>query len=250
MNEISPSTAHDASENKISAEYEMGVAYYLPSVGSKPDRDAASSIPDLPNPFSGTQINRSVHFAGGRMQAAVKNLSRDYSVSLWIWYGYSHDARPITGYFFSQGANGNQQGDHLGIGGTLQKSQGKIVFFDGKEMKTGTSTLKLRTWNHIAMVRQGDDVRVYLNGNPIPEIDSKSNYVPSPTGEALFVGRRCDGLFGFEGKIDEVAIFDRVLKPSEIEQVFAVSGRPNGGAVVQANNAFSKACINSKANQF
>ena len=65
---------------------------------------------------------------------------------------------------------------------------------------------------------------VYLNGNPEIIADNVSA-VPSDV-ETLFIGGRQDNVANFEGKIDEVAIYDRALTPAEIADHFRASGLP------------------------
>ena len=61
---------------------------------------------------------------------------------------------------------------------------------------------------------KGDD----LNGHPELEIDAPvgDNY-PAGT-EQIFIGGRCDNLFNFEGKINEVAVYNRLLNAEEVIQ--------------------------------
>ena len=68
--------------------YELGVAFYL--------RGPHSNRFHAPR-----QVNRSVHFAGGRMRARIKQLQDRYSVSLWLWNGMPNDARDITDHLIN-----------------------------------------------------------------------------------------------------------------------------------------------------
>ena len=61
-----------------------------------------------------------------------------YSVAFWFKNDTKNDARPITAYLFSRAKLGDKQlpGDHLGIGGTHDKSRtGKLFVFNGNERK-------------------------------------------------------------------------------------------------------------------
>ena len=88
-----------------------------------------------------------------------------------------------------------------------------------KQVATGKPEIARWSWNHTVLVRDGEMVRVYLNGNPEAEID-----VQSPAGfpvpfDQVFVGGRSDEESGWEGRLDEVAIFDRALTPKEISRL-------------------------------
>jgi len=213
MEEINWTRAADAAGNSP-ATYEHWIAFYLEG-----PRSAA---------FSGEgRINRCPHFAGGRMKAALKGLGSAYTVELWVWNGLPADARPVTGYFFSRGADGDKaaRGDHLGIGGThVPEAKGKLIFFNGNaanELLAGATDIPLRTWHHVALVRDGRKVTVYLDGKP--EISGQAA-VTLPEGcETVFIGGRCDNFANFAGKLDEAALFPRALPADEIARHVAAS---------------------------
>ncbi|MEO2048428.1 MAG: LamG-like jellyroll fold domain-containing protein [Pirellulales bacterium] len=189
--------------------YETGVAFYLQ--GPRSDQFNRPG-----------QFNRAAHFAGGRMRSHIGELGTTYSVSLWFWNGMPSDGRPITGVMFSRGREWAfaAAGEHLGIGGT-EAHEGKLLFTQGGEQAltlSGKSVIPRWTWNHVVLVRDGLAVRVYLNGNPIPEISEsapKLSAVPQ-----LFLGGRNDNDSNFEGKLDEIAIYDRALTPEEVSALY------------------------------
>ena len=187
--------------------YETGVVFYLDG----PQSDAFNQP---------GEINRSAHFAGGRMRARIRSIGKTYSMSMWFWNGMPKDARPVAGYLFSRGRDHalGALGDHLGIGGT-EGHTGKLFFEngDGSNKVLGGSTIIERwTWSHVVLVRDGDEVRVYLNGNPEPEIGGQAKPSVPPTVCEFFVGGRCDSASNFEGRLDEVALYDRVLTAAEV----------------------------------
>ena len=56
----------------------------------------------LPRGFlAGKSINRTVHFAGGRLRASLDGTGENCSVELWFWNGLATDIRPITGHLLS-----------------------------------------------------------------------------------------------------------------------------------------------------
>ena len=230
LNESIVPRARDATGNGNDAKYEDGVAVYLPgasrTVGFQPP------APEVPNTFSGEQINRAPHFAGGRVRTKLPQLGGNYSVELWMWNGLKSDVRPVTGYFVSHGRDGDSTaaGDHLGIGGTHSPaSTGKLIFFNGNDRNTvlsGHTDLSWREWHHVVFVREGRRVTVYLNGNLTPEISGEADATLAPDEKSLFLGGRCDNFANLEGKLDEAAVYDRVLKPEEIAAHYHASGFP------------------------
>lgn len=225
LEEMSFPAACDASGADRHAGYEEGVALYLPGAGSGTGHGPAPRL--LPSRFSGPQINRAAHFAGGRLRARLPQLGSSYSLELWLWNALPADARAVTGYFFSRGSDQDHgaRGEHLGIGGTLQPHQtGRIIFFNGSETNqvlTGRTPLQLRHWHHIVLVREGRQATVYLDGQP--DLSGKLEFTLPPDEPLVFLGGRCDRFANFEGKLDEIAVYDRVLSPEEVFTHFQAS---------------------------
>ena len=73
-------------------------------------------------------------------------------------------------------------------------------------------------------MRDGQRVRVWLDGRP--EIDATVPAASGPGPEELFIGGRSDGADGWEGRIDEVALFDRPLSAEEIGTIFGPPPAP------------------------
>jgi len=195
---------------------EAGIAFYLPG----PRGEGFEQQP---------RGNRAVHFAGGRVVANVPQLGDTYSVECWVWNGFPNSDRAVTGYFFSRGPDGDSKvaGDHLGIGGNYLNHgwDGKLMLFNGNERDealVGKTVLEPRIWNHVVLVRSGKHVNVYLNGNPSPEIDGDLEPTFGDSSD-IYLGGRNDRMFGLEGRLDEVALYDRVLSVEEVAAHFAVA---------------------------
>lgn len=192
--------------------YESGVTFYLE--GPRTDQFNAKG-----------EQNRCAHFAGGRMRANVNKLGDAYTFSMWFWNGHVVDARPVTGYLFSRGrehANG-AAGDHIGITGTANKDAiGRLFFYAGdregdqkNEMLIGKTKIERWVWHHLVFARDGKKVRIYLDGKL--EVEGNAAMTTPESVGQVFIGGRNDGFANFEGRLDEAAIFDRVLTPKEIQ---------------------------------
>ena len=206
MNEIAGKKVSDVTGHDHQGQFEDGVALYLNGPHSKGLA------------YSG-HVNRSAHFAGGRMKASVDVSGSNQSVSLWFWNGMPTDARPISGHLFETPA-----GDTIAIGG-VGHSPGKLIVGQGDQaILVGKSQITNRSWNHLVFVRQGGKVMVYLNGQL--EVEGELNAtVAQATEKAMYIGGRANGQTSFEGKLDEVAIFDRVLTAQEVSQQFQNAGQ-------------------------
>lgn len=191
--------AVDRSPHHRDGAYEPGVCFFLPG----PQESG----------FTDAEVNRCAHFAGGRMRARVDSLDDRYSVVMSFWNGMPNDARETAGWLFSldhpHAISG--RGEHLGVGGTGSEP-GRLIFQHGHgKPLVGKSEIQRWTWNELRLVREGKRVRVYLNGGEEPEIDAEVASSPSAAVTTCFVGGRSDNDSNWEGRIDEVAIFDRAL---------------------------------------
>lgn len=202
--EMDAATAIDCSGNHVDGTFEPGVCFYL--------EGPAKSLFSGDSIAANDDINRCVHFAGGRMRTRIDRLERDFTLSLHFWNGMPNDARETTGWLFSRDHDHavSASGQHLGIGGTATLA-GRLVYQFGTNLPVvGTTEIPRWTWNRICLVREADRVRVYLNDQPTPEIDTTLPASAFPEIATCFLGGRSDHRSNFEGRIDEVAIFNGV----------------------------------------
>lgn len=102
----------------------------------------------------------------------------------------------------------SSQDDMPAVGGTFAPSN---LF--------GASTLPLNTWSHLAATYDGATMRLYVGGS---EVASRPQTGPIQTGSgALTLGG--DALYGqyWDGRIDDVRVYNRALAASEIQSDLA-----------------------------
>lgn len=204
LDEMAGPYAHDATGQHHDAMYEPAVAFFL-----------AGPKADLFCKQDGT--NRSAHFAGGRLRFRYARLKDQYTISLWCWNGMPADAREVTGWVFSHGHDHSLtgEGEHLGLGG--KDNAGRLIFLRGDDKASplvGKTKLDRWTWNHVVLVRDDQKVFVYLNGN----LEIKAgNIADMASTDHFFFGGRCDSKSNWEGRLDEIALFDRPLTKKEID---------------------------------
>ena len=191
-------------------DFEPGVLCHLPGVSGAG--------------FPGQHKSRCAHFAGGRVVTRA-DLGDGYSVSLWFWNGLRTGARPVTGYLFSRGEADNPEapGDHVGIGGTAH-ARGRLIIFNGNkanELLEGKEELKKDQWYHLVFVRRGMNVEAYLNGKREIAGELSPTYLGA---HDVFIGGRNDNFANFEGRLDEVALFNRALGAVEVGALFDSAG--------------------------
>jgi len=205
LDEFAGPRAKDSSGNHRDGIYEPRVSYFL--------EGPAIAVPG--------ETNRTVHFSGERLRARLPELGTQYSVALWLWNGMPGEGRDVTGWFFSRGRDHvlDAFGDHLGLGGKSGNTN-KLIFQhgNGNEPVGGKTEIARWTWNHVVLVRDGDHIRVYLNGNTTPEIDTTAPADTPKEVTEVFFGGRCDNASNWEGRLDEIAVFNRALTGDEISK--------------------------------
>lgn len=85
----------------------------------------------------------------------------------------------------------------------------------GDQEASGTTSLPLNTWSHLATTYDGANLRLYVNGT---QVGSRplSGLIATSSGPLRIGGNAPWGEY-FSGLIDEVRIYDRALSASEIQ---------------------------------
>ena len=209
LNEFTGPHAADATGRGHDATYETAITYYLE--GPRPTEFASKD-----------EINRAPHFVGGRLRARLEQLGGSYSISMWVWNGMPNDGRDTSGWLFSRGPDHglSEVSEHLGIGGKSGHT-GKLIFFRGDDagsIVAGKTELPRWQWRHIVLVRDGQQMRAYLDGQL--EIETKLPAKSAPAGSGqLFLGGRSDNDSSWEGRLDEIVVYDRALMAREVSKL-------------------------------
>ena len=189
--------------------YEQGITYYL----------------DGPRPAAfctNYEINRAPHLVGSRLRAQLDGLGDHYSVPMWFWNGMPNDGREVSGWLFSRSRDQGLGafGDHLGIGGKSGNT-GRLIFFHGGDpsaVTAGRTETPRWQWQHLVLVRDGENVRVYLNGQL--DLEAKTATGSLASLRQCFFGGRSDNDSNWEGRLDEIAVVDRALTAEEAGKLF------------------------------
>ena len=88
----------------------------------------------------------------------------------------------------------------------------------GERSFAGKTRVSSTDWHYLTMARDKHHVRVYLDGRTEPEIDAGLDSRKTP--KRLLFGSGGISTTTFDGKIDEVAVYDRALTPEEVTAQF------------------------------
>ena len=100
---------------------------------------------------------------------------------------------------------------------TSANAPGKLYFYGHSNDLAGTTTIQPDTWYHGVVTHDGSTLRLYMNG----QLDANSPKTLNTVldGNGLTIGYRNGGSL-WDGLIDEVQIFDRVLSAEEIAAIY------------------------------
>ena len=86
------------------------------------------------------------------------------------------------------------------------------TYFDGK------TVIQFNTWYHVAMTYDGSSLSLYVNGALDGSIAASGPIIPKPV--PLRIGGASTGPWFFNGRVDEVSLYDRALTASEVQAIY------------------------------
>nr|MBA4404996.1 hypothetical protein [Nanoarchaeum sp.] len=163
----------------------------------------------------------------------ILNLQFPVTIAAWV-YPESNAKNPI---FFSDGGSSvNHKGYWLyhsrdGINGQLELAYGADSgpnSADRRSYVTSSNALPLNQWSHVVgIINAANDMKIYVNGAEVAGILEGADVVYQNTVGPVTVGRRTTSTVGvynyFNGKIDEVKVFNKALTVVEIQALMGVT---------------------------
>jgi len=223
------------------------VAYYTPVYSSTPTR--TGSDPDVgprPSAQGGFEADNNAPTLPGDQHApgnddgfaivpsGVLGAQNDYSIEMWFRRG----ALSTNGaYLMHRNDLGyTNGGDYLGV-----RQSGQVFIYNGSAPSlVGPTATAEDQWYHVAMVREGTTVRLYVNGL-LDTSGTLATYSPHWTNGTWTIGGRNDTGRNlgqeFNGNIDEVAIYGRVLGGDEFQENYVT-------AMVRRDVHYAQAVLN------
>ncbi|WP_407356085.1 LamG-like jellyroll fold domain-containing protein [Methanolobus sp. WCC5] len=147
------------------------------------------------------------------------DLTAEGSVEAWV---YIQNYRNYAGIVHK-----GQQNDHsdesysLQFGGPGLGNNKRILFAlnDGEFSAISNTELATQSWYHVVATWNSTSLIIYINGN-IDNSVSGSGIAANPSSGSLQLGSQLPGgsVYGMQGRLDEVAVYDYALNASEVQQ--------------------------------
>lgn len=205
---------NDAANDEIVGAISGGVALHLPGAGSGEGYGSGQSL--RLSAFSGKKINRSIHLTGGHIQVKKQEPSEHASIALWFWLGHESGASDRRGHLIDAlGASlvAHQDANHHV---QLKWSAQSSVRSESGDLRSAQGTVQTTfadDWHFVVLIRDGEQLRVHLDGSEKPVLTAKAGH----NTKDLIFGK------GLQGKLDEITVWDRVIEPKLISDLWAVS---------------------------
>ena len=147
----------------------------------------------------------------------------DSGLSIALWMKAEsfavHDARLIAK------STGTAEQDHYWMVSTINSGGIKLRFRLKTDGETTTliadsGTLTTNQWTHVAATYDGNSMRIFKDGEAVGSV-SKTGSIDTNDAVAINIGRNPDGYGAFDGIIDEVRVYNRVLDENEIDALIS-----------------------------
>ncbi len=90
-----------------------------------------------------------------------------------------------------------------------------------KAHQTAANVVTLNAWNHVVYTSDGTTSHIYVNGAQVGSTgNGEADFTPRVTGQGFRIGTTITGAYPFQGRIGEIRVYSRVLRPAEIQAYY------------------------------
>lgn len=145
-------------------------------------------------------------------------LSHAFTATAWVYCASFPVDDLAVNYVVGKTSDPAASGWRLGVGPTRRPAISVIGPVDGgknKRVDVSGGDIPARTWTHIVATYGPGTMKLYVNGEEVATSTNVPSSILDATAEVR-IGSRGDGTNFFDGAIDDVRIYDRVLSIEEI----------------------------------
>ena len=137
----------------------------------------------------------------------------------WIYPKGTSDFPGIAGKVsYGTDSNGYELGMGWAAAGSGDKVYGTLDDASSYQEGVGSTSMSLNTWHHIALTWDGTTMKLYLDG--AQDYSGSQTITPTPASSTFLVGKAGDWYRIFNGKIDEVRVYNRALPVGEVSTLY------------------------------
>lgn len=163
------------------------------------------------------------------------------SLTISFWFKLSNLSPSSSYCFVQQVSSSNVINFKVYVNTATNPDQFNVTLNGVFGQGAGNAALDDTLWHHVAIINSGSTVTVYVDGEDsgsFTRFQSEPFPLP-PRTEGLYIGANrdnSDNFVGFfEGTLDEIALYHRVLSVDEIAKLYN-GGFPNAFPFQQTNN--------------
>ncbi|KXK26619.1 MAG: hypothetical protein TR69_WS6001000626 [candidate division WS6 bacterium OLB20] len=237
IQDISGEVGDDGGGNVISINFDDPVMSTTISDDSGNNRNFSCSATTCPTMQVAGQCNTAADFDGiddfiedSDGESYINGLTQ-FSLSMWI---QSDLVGTDRGFMIGLQPNGNDDVIGLRYDDAGLYGGGDNVIKSGVTINTGSGTfvqqmesqsnVQTTAWQHIVLTwRNGDDIQLFINGvqvNPTYLDIQREGFIDGATTVLIGKGAKDTGAAGWDGRIDNFDVWDRVLTPAEIQALY------------------------------
>ncbi len=154
---------------------------------------------------------------GARIENPPLLTSGRFSLAAWVYA----DSRPTLGTVATDVSDGDGRFalslDRNGrLTGTVTTNENQ------QESVSDSSPVPLGLWEFVVLTVDGKQLRMYRNGDPAGSTPCRS--ITSRRPSTLWIGTSAESQCSWDGRIDELALFDRALTAEEVINLYEAAG--------------------------
>jgi alpha-tubulin suppressor-like RCC1 family protein len=152
------------------------------------------------------------------------NLAIDDNMSFFLWFKNQDSNSPPSAALAGKSDVGVTEGWRLRSESTTHLaivlwSASNDINGHGHWEPTGFNDIGFDTWNHVGFTYEGGTITAYWNGSQVDQDVATRGYIDYGNGATLTFGKVHTRWF--TGLLDDIRLYDRVLAPSEVQDLYS-----------------------------
>ncbi len=150
---------------------------------------------------------------GGRVDTSPPLRTGQFTLSAFVYLETDAPNGIVTSTLRADGGNFTLAVNELGtLQATIRNRDGDLVTV------SGDTAIALQAWRHVVMTVDGQRLCLYEDGRLVAS--TLCSLLADSDADVLWFGTDLDGLSLWDGRIDEVALFDRAISDAEVTDLY------------------------------